>query len=244
MDHDRECIFLIAQNTPCSTYDLSDPGFPEGSSFADVAGYDSDLSFFPYDPYQQAADTDALMARLAAENAPPPQDRLAYFAEAQQGHNFCLASWQMEDSIWSQPWARTLEFRGSNCYDCCDMPERDYTSMMHWLYANGFQVSAIGHRNLVDFTWEDIPPRPWTPTRAPRPTHPLRFCSRCTDTPAHNCQYEHGDVIPRLNPSIYGPCRFGLSCGSGDPAKRASCLYLHPGETWTEGMVLTRKSLT
>lgn len=65
-----------------------------------------------------------------------------------------------------------------------------------------------------------------------------RFCkagSACTE---EGCRYTHGDTIPRLNQ----PCSFGESCGSSDPTgvKRSQCLYMHPGETWTEGMVITR----
>ena len=63
-----------------------------------------------------------------------------------------------------------------------------------------------------------------------------RFCKEGTACPTAGCRYVHGDTIPRINE----PCKFGEGCGSGDAAKRATCLRMHPGETWTPELVIKR----
>ncbi len=65
-----------------------------------------------------------------------------------------------------------------------------------------------------------------------------RFCKAAAACTEEGCRYTHGDTIPRVNQV----CSFGASCGSSDPTgvKRSQCLHMHPGETWAEGMVITR----
>lgn len=63
-----------------------------------------------------------------------------------------------------------------------------------------------------------------------------RFCREATACKEEGCRYVHGDTIPRVN----RPCGFGADCGKGDAAKRSLCLYMHPGETWTDGLVVRR----
>jgi hypothetical protein len=63
-----------------------------------------------------------------------------------------------------------------------------------------------------------------------------RFCKEGTACPTAGCRYVHGNTIPRVNE----PCKFGAGCGSGDAAKRATCLRMHPGETWTADLVIKR----
>jgi hypothetical protein len=63
-----------------------------------------------------------------------------------------------------------------------------------------------------------------------------RFCKEATACPTAGCRYVHGKTIPRVNE----PCKFGEGCGSGDAAKRATCLRMHPGETWTPELVIKR----
>jgi len=65
-----------------------------------------------------------------------------------------------------------------------------------------------------------------------------RFCraaGSCTD---EKCRYVHGDTIPRINE----PCGFGAECGASDPTglKRSQCLRMHPGEVWTDSLVIHR----
>lgn len=65
-----------------------------------------------------------------------------------------------------------------------------------------------------------------------------RFCrdgAACTST---DCQFVHGDTIPRINE----PCAFGEKCGASDPTgvKRSQCLRMHPGEEWTPELVIHR----
>jgi hypothetical protein len=84
------------------------------------------------------------------------------------------------------------------------------------------------------------------PTPAPVPKEPKkvvvvpRFCregAACTKT---DCRYVHGDTIQRIDK----PCGFGADCGKGDAAKRAMCLYMHPGEEWSESLVIRRPTVT
>jgi hypothetical protein len=63
-----------------------------------------------------------------------------------------------------------------------------------------------------------------------------RFCREAGACKEESCRYVHGDTIPRVNK----PCGFGADCGKGDAAKRALCLYMHPGEEWSEGLVIRR----
>jgi len=63
-----------------------------------------------------------------------------------------------------------------------------------------------------------------------------RFCKEGRACPTAGCRYVHGDTIPRIDE----PCKFGAACGSGDAAKRATCLRMHPGETWTADLVVKR----
>jgi hypothetical protein len=65
-----------------------------------------------------------------------------------------------------------------------------------------------------------------------------RFCRAAVTCTEEGCRYVHGDTIPRVDK----PCGFGAACGASDPSglKRSQCLYMHPGETWTEGLVVRR----
>jgi hypothetical protein len=65
-----------------------------------------------------------------------------------------------------------------------------------------------------------------------------RFCRAAGTCTEEGCRYVHGDTIPRVDK----PCGFGAACGASDPTglKRSQCLYMHPGETWTEGLVVRR----
>ena len=65
-----------------------------------------------------------------------------------------------------------------------------------------------------------------------------RFCRAAGACTEEGCRYVHGDTIPRVNK----PCGFGAGCGASDPTgvKRSQCLYMHPGEEWTEGLVIRR----
>lgn len=90
------------------------------------------------------------------------------------------------------------------------------------------------------------------PSKAPKVEEPLsapgsdvgrrngcpvaRFCKEGKACPTAGCRYVHGDTIPKINE----PCRFGEGCGSGDAAKRATCLRIHPGEIWTPELVIKR----
>lgn len=63
-----------------------------------------------------------------------------------------------------------------------------------------------------------------------------RFCRVGKSCSEEGCRYVHADTIQRVN----RPCGFGADCGKGDATKRAACLYMHPGETWSESLVVHR----
>lgn len=139
------------------------------------------------------------------------------------------------DGLWSMPWARDLELKYGNIYDCRGMCEKDYASFMRWLCARGFDVYAYGHRAIVSARDAGLPPMEWVSTKPAVSTKYVpRFCVRCdVAAPAADCFYEHGDTIARVDE----PCKFGDACTG---PKRAACLRMHPGETWTASSVIRR----
>ena len=142
------------------------------------------------------------------------------------------------DDVWVMPWARDLELKYANVYDCSGMSEKDYASFMRWLCARGFDMHAYGHRAIVCAKDAGLPPTEWVSTKpvVTGPKYVPRFCVRCdAAAPAADCFYEHGDTIARLNE----PCKFGVACTG---PKRAACLRMHPGETWTTASVVTRSA--
>ena len=69
------------------------------------------------------------------------------------------------DGLWSMPWARDLELKYGNIYDCSGMSEKDYASFMRWLCARGFDVHAYGHRAIVSARDAHLPPMEWVSTK-------------------------------------------------------------------------------
>jgi hypothetical protein len=166
-----------------------------------------------------------------------------------------------EASIWHQPFSRNLEAHCRDRYDLGDLTEPEYEACMTWLYAGGWHVA--GARANLEAYPADLPPRVWVadrfaslmedaPAPAPASAAPVaakpkakkattvpRFCRAssggvaCADAA---CRYVHEDTMPRLNE----PCAFGAACGGTDPAKRALCIRMHPGETWTALLVVSR----
>ena len=158
-----------------------------------------------------------------------------------------------ESSLWRQPWAENLELRLCELYDLEGLTDEEYEAMMTWLYAEGWEVS--GNRWFVNAWPADLPPRTWVSERdfhvlAPVAEEPVvvrpkkkstvpRFCRAssggvaCADP---TCRYVHDDTMHRLDEL----CAFGESCGASDPAKRALCIRMHPGELWTPALVVRR----
>lgn len=68
-----------------------------------------------------------------------------------------------------------------------------------------------------------------------------RFCRAATACTDEGCRYVHGDTIPRVNRM----CGFGADCGASDPTgvKRSQCLYMHPGEKWSDDLVICRPAV-
>jgi hypothetical protein len=169
-----------------------------------------------------------------------------------------------EASIWHQSFSRNLEAHCGDRFDLSYLTESEYVACMTWLYANGWCVT--GGRNNLEAYSADLPPRVWVMDRfatlldreeeapaqapalalAPKPKKAMtvpRFCRAssggvaCADAA---CRYVHADTMPRLNE----PCAFGAACGGTDPAKRALCIRMHPGETWDATLVVSRPVAT
>lgn len=163
-----------------------------------------------------------------------------------------------ESSIWNQPWATKLSTYYGDVYDLSALTEAEYEDCMTWLYEQGWEIDGEDRAGVK--AWPaDLPPRVWiAPDRfeaighttcnhtAPVPqTRRVaakksvvpRFC-RTADCADADCRYVHGDTMPRLDK----PCGFGAACGASDPTgvKRSQCLYMHPGETWSADLVISR----
>lgn len=175
-----------------------------------------------------------------------------------------------EEDFWSQPWTASVDCHWSDCYDTSAMSSTEWESMMTWLYAVGWDIAYESRKYVRAFpdnqpsrVWvapsrfellaqsdnghhhHSISCKPVVQLSAPgsdkgkRKGVPIpRFCKAAAACSEEGCRYTHGDTIPRVNQV----CSFGAACGSSDPTgvKRSQCLYMHPGETWIEGMVITR----
>jgi hypothetical protein len=175
-----------------------------------------------------------------------------------------------EEDFWAQHWSASVDCHWSDCYDTSTMSATEWESMMTWLYAVGWDIAHESRRYVRAFpdnqparVW--VAPsrfallaqsddsshsvhccsKPIVQLSAPgsdkgkRKGVPIpRFCKAASACQEAGCRYTHGDTIPRVNQV----CSFGASCGSSDPTgvKRTQCLHMHPGETWVEGMVITR----
>jgi hypothetical protein len=201
----------------------------------------------------------------------PSADFIAHITAAVEEHQAAKAAeaeaQSMEEaSIWHQSFSRNLEAHCGDRFDLSYLTEAEYVACMTWLYANGWYVT--GGRNNLEAYPADLPPRVWVMDRfaaimeeapaqalassgpglqAPKPKKATvtvpRFCRAssggvaCADAA---CRYVHADTMPRLNE----PCAFGAACGGTDPAKRALCIRMHPGETWDATLVVSRPVAT
>ena len=170
-----------------------------------------------------------------------------------------------EAHLWAEPFAQNLEAHLADVFDTSALTDEEYTAFMTRLYAAGWEITQES-RTVVQARPDTLPPRLWIPpsrfagltgqTETVKSLIPLaqpgsdkgrkkgapvpRFCRAACACQEAGCRYTHGDTIPRVNKS----CGFGETCGASDPTgvKRSQCLYMHPGETWTEGMVICRPS--
>jgi len=143
-----------------------------------------------------------------------------------------------EADLWKQPFAASLSVKNEtiDLYDCRLMSDDDYAAFMTYLYANGWIVSHEERRWVQAGTGFE-PPRVWIPPASAgsfgkkEKTVVPRFCREAEECCTQDCRYVHGDTIPKVD----RVCGFGAKCGSSDPTgeKRALCIYMHPGETWT-----------
>jgi len=217
--------------------------------------------FDPPDPTVRWGDLDLQTpAQRAAEAAALAEWEVEKAAASLASQVALEGLWAQEGGIWDQPFSRNLEMHGGDAYDFSDLTDAEYEACMTWLYANGWHVALANRQGASAFP-DDLPPRVWMSDRfaalleeAPVAEMPVatirvqkpkskvtvpRFCRAsaggvpCAEAA---CRYVHADTMPRLNK----PCGFGALCGGTDPAKRASCIYMHPGETWTAELVVTR----
>jgi len=173
-----------------------------------------------------------------------------------------------EAEFWSAPWAAKLHELANDVYDTSKLSNVEFENMMAWLYDKGWWVGDF-ERSWVSFEPDNLPSRYWIapadlltstgPVKVVRfgssccnhshkkekkagseTTQILRFCRAAAACAEEGCRYVHGDTIPRVD----RPCAFGASCGATDPTglKRSQCLYMHPGETWSADLVITRPS--
>lgn len=165
-----------------------------------------------------------------------------------------------EDDLWAQPWAYALESHRSDVYDCSSLSEDEWSTMMSWLYAVGWEVASESRTDVIAYP-DNQPARVWLPPSrfdlachghghshshgpiAVRPKKSVtvvpKFCRNGTACTAEGCNWVHGDTIP-VQDKV---CGFDGRC-SGD--KRVTCCFLHPseGEVWSETLVRHRPVTT
>jgi len=113
-----------------------------------------------------------------------------------------------------------------------------------WVPPNRFESAAQLHGFKERAAARTGAPAPEPMVGTPAPAAPRRkaamipiFCVKCAAAGSPEglpgCKYTHGDTIARVNE----PCKFGCDCAE---PKRSLCIRMHPGETWTEDMVIRR----
>ena len=134
-----------------------------------------------------------------------------------------------EQELWSQPFAADLEMKeaAQDIFDCRRLSDDQYADFMTFLYEKGWDV-LHEERRWVQARTGSEPARVWVP---PATKFIPRFCREGIECFKQDCNYVHGDTIHKLKED----CTFGAKCGASDPtgAKRALCIRMHPGETWT-----------
>jgi hypothetical protein len=165
-----------------------------------------------------------------------------------------------EEELFTQSFSRDMDMHFTGMYDTATMSDSDYEALMTWLCESGWDIVSE-HRRSVHAFPDNLPSRVWiAPSRfelaaqadtgccsghkhAPNPKKraaiPIpRFCKAAAACTEEGCRYIHEDSMPRLNQ----PCSFGAECGATDATgiKRSQCLRMHPGETWTSSLVITR----
>lgn len=141
-----------------------------------------------------------------------------------------------EEELWSQPFAADLEMidQAQEVFDCRRLSDGAYADFMTFLYEKGWDVRHE-ERRWVQASTGTEPARVWVP---PAVKYIPRFCREGSECFKQDCNYVHGDTIHKLKED----CTFGAKCGASDPtgAKRALCIRIHPGETWTADLCVHR----
>jgi hypothetical protein len=173
-----------------------------------------------------------------------------------------------EADLWAQPFAAHLDEHVSFHYNTTDLTDAEYRAFMTWLYENGWNVLQE-YREYVHAVDDDAPPRVWVspeeaerlaairlavvveekpafrsfaPLSAPgtdngrRTGAPVpRFCREAHACKTPGCRYVHGDTIAKVNRPCCPP-------HGGECSKKATCLFMHPGETFEAGACIHRSN--
>lgn len=154
-----------------------------------------------------------------------------------------------ETSLWDQSWSAKIDEVMPTYFKLSELDNYEYADAMTWLYDQGWHID-VEERAFVRAWPANLPPRVWiapirefccgdlSPCKKEKASKPVKLVQRfCRERGGgvhcgyEGCRFIHEDTIPRVNK----PCQFGNACG-----KREGCLFIHPDETWVEGMVLTR----
>jgi hypothetical protein len=165
------------------------------------------------------------------ERAAAFEARMASVAAVRHWAADVEAPFDVADAIWQQPWAAALEAKYNDVYDASALTPASLMEMRRWLNTNGFRVTLYTG-GLIGASNEALEPLQLKELKVK--ARVARFCVRCpAGAPAADCLYEHGNTLARLNE----PCKFGDCCKA---PQRATCLRMHPGETWSADMVICR----
>lgn len=137
-----------------------------------------------------------------------------------------------EADLWSQPWTADLESPFSDCYDTSALTEADYSALMTWLYAQGWDIQTET-REYVQAYPDTLPPRLWVPDRF----------SALLRKETKSCSVTHASLsvthASRVTGSTGGTgctgkkaksaCvpRFCRASSGGVPCAEAGCRYVH-----------------
>jgi hypothetical protein len=133
-------------------------------------------------------------------------------------------------------------------YDFSALTDTEYASVMDWLHRDSWHIkeesrqwveawpttnNPIAEWRVVEPSRAITPPPVFVARRAKSPRRTPQFCRNGRDCKeiASGCPFEHGDSLPKINRTC---------CAGGGCQRRATCLYMHPGEKWVPGCVLRR----
>ena len=138
-----------------------------------------------------------------------------------------------ESDLWAQPWTNDLELHFSDCYDTSVLSEADYSAMLTWMYAQGWDIQ-IETRDIVQACPDTLPPRLWVPDRFSRignspvvcrDCHSVTHAARVTDQKPSTVTHA-ARVTGKKAKSACVP-HFCRASSGGVPCAEAGCRYVH-----------------